>query len=418
MIPTKPAIEEPLVETAAPKVEPPPPHPHQQALRARLSTRPIATLGLLAAIAVVFVLELLLGGSDSLPVLSALGGLSRSAVVDDHQIWRLVSHSFVHGGFVHVAMNSWVLYIVGIRVEQMLGTARTLIYYTAAVIGGGLMTLVTSDAVMTVGASGGLFGLLAAESVFVFTSRSHLLPPMVRSARQRGAVINLMLNIGISLQPNISLSAHAGGAIVGASLMLIGFAPHAEDARTSASLPVKALSALALLLLVGGFVGGVGFSGALQLHQAPTLLRRDLPALGWSAEVPTTLAPHDPRVAPGVSEIVFGDISQDPALVSLARIARDDEPNPANDEAQLQMIEQALDQAPQDTMRDSVERTTIGEHPAVLGHYTYSNGLILRRLIVLRPGEVLRVETLVWAAFETAYADASTQMAESVQPMP
>lgn len=426
MIPTKPAPEELPPSTpeeptgAEPGVAPALPKPdprHQEALRARLATRPVATMVILAAIAAVYGLELLLGGGDSLPVLSALGGLSRPAVLEQHEVWRLVSHAFVHAGFVHVAMNGWVLYVIGVRVEQMLGTARFVVYYTAAVLGGGLMTLFTSDAIITVGASGGLFGLLAAEAAFVFTSRSHLLPPHIRSARQRAAVINLALNIGISLQPHISLSAHAGGAIVGAALMLLGFAPHASDTSTTSSLPLRGLAGLATLTLAAGLVLGVGFSGALTLHGAPALVRRDIPALGWSAEVPDGLTAHEPTVTPQITEVVFGDIASDPALIALARIPRDDAPSPENDEAQLAGIAQLFATPPDQATTESVTRTTVGGDPAVLGRYSYESGLVMRRLAVVRPTDLVRVETLVWSAFEGEYGEASATVAASLRPL-
>jgi rhomboid protease GluP len=390
---------------------------HMAALRARLSTRPVATLVLLAVLVAVFAVELLLGGSESVPVLNALGGLNHDAV-SSGQVWRIVSHSFLHASFVHIGLNGWVLYVVGQRVEQMLGTARTIVFYTVAVVGGGVMAFFTSSAVVTVGASGGLFGLLAAESIFVFTSRSHLLPPLVRAARQRGAVINLLLNLGISLQPNVSLSAHAGGAIVGAGLMLLGFAPHAEDATTKAPPFVRMLAVGSTVLLGVSLACGLALSGATALLAGPTLVRTPIPALGWSAELPASLAAHEEASATGaVIEQAFGEIQRDPALVAIARIPRDEPSTPVTDEASMTQLETALATPPSQTTVQSVRRTTCGDRPALVARYSYPSGVVLQRYLVVRATDIARIDTLAWPAFEAAYTATAAQTASSIQPL-
>ena len=418
MIPTKANEEEPTRDPIAPD-DPVDPiaAAREAALRARLTTRPNGTRAILAAILGVYALETVLGGGDSLPVLNALGGLNHDEVFAG-QVWRVVSYSFLHAGFIHIAMNAWVLWIVGVRVEQMLGTARLVVLYTAAVIGGGLMSLFTSGASVTVGASGGLFGLLAAESIFVFTSRSHLLPEAVRAARQRGAVINLVLNLGISLQPHVSLSAHAGGAIIGAGLMLLGFAPHAEDANTKAPVGVRAVAAGCVALLAVALACGLGLSGARELVAGPRLVRTTLPELGWSAEMPAALAAHgEASTSGGVVERAFGDIERDPAVVAIARIARDDVASAEHDSLRLAEFETAMSAAPPQSTVLGVTHTVVGDRPALIGRYSYPSGVVLQRFVVLRTTDIARVDTIAWPAFEPAYADAASHIAASIQPL-
>lgn len=423
MIPTKASPEQAREPDETPedaRPEPPPEDPqaraHEAALRARLATRPVATMALLAAIAAVFGIELLLGGSSSIPVLNALGGLNHDAVFAG-EVWRLASHSFLHASVVHIAMNGWVLYVIGQRVEQMLGTARLLVLYVAAVIGGGLVALFTSSAVVTVGASGGLFGLLAAESVFVFTSRSHLLPPMVRAARQRGAIINLLLNLGVSLQPNVSLSAHAGGALVGAALMLAGFAPAADDASTKAPALVRALAGLGTLVLGASLACGLFLSGAPGLLGEPTLARTSLPELGWSVELPENLAPVAETASDGgIVERAFGDIQRDPAVVAVARIARDQFGADADARA-MDEIETALRTPPAQTTLEDVHRTTCGDRPAVVARYSYPSGVVLQRYFVVRTGELARIDTVAWPGFADTYLETAGRTAASITPL-
>ena len=79
-----------------------------------------------------FILSLVL--SDSMTQLSngalqALGIKWGPLIFQDHEYWRLVTAGFMHGGWLHIGMNSWVLYDLGAQVEQVYGTPRFLVLY-------------------------------------------------------------------------------------------------------------------------------------------------------------------------------------------------------------------------------------------------------------------------------------------------
>lgn len=83
------------------------------------------------------------------------------------QIWQLLTYGFLHGGFVHLFFNMFALFMFGSEIERLFGPRRYLIYYLSCVVGAALMhvIVVTSAALPpypTVGASGGVFGLLLA----------------------------------------------------------------------------------------------------------------------------------------------------------------------------------------------------------------------------------------------------------------
>src|SRR5690606_8473823 len=83
------------------------------------------------------------------------------------RLWQLLTYGFLHGGFAHLFFNMFALFMFGSDIERLFGSQRYVTYYLACVIGAALMHLiVVSSAALpplpTVGASGGVFGLLLA----------------------------------------------------------------------------------------------------------------------------------------------------------------------------------------------------------------------------------------------------------------
>lgn len=82
--------------------------------------------------------------------------------------WQILTYGFMHGSWLHIFFNMFAVFMFGSQVEQLFGAKRYLIYYLSCVVGAALMHLivvyVASDLPMaaTVGASGGVFGLLLA----------------------------------------------------------------------------------------------------------------------------------------------------------------------------------------------------------------------------------------------------------------
>jgi membrane associated rhomboid family serine protease len=84
--------------------------------------------------------------------------------------WQLVTYAFLHSGFWHIFMNMLVLVMFGPEVERLLGTRRFQYYYFACVVGAGLAQLAVgllspASAAPTVGASGGIFGVLLCYAI-------------------------------------------------------------------------------------------------------------------------------------------------------------------------------------------------------------------------------------------------------------
>lgn len=239
--------------------------PPTQRLRLPL-TRPKLVYGLLALIAVTFVLETVSGGSTNLATLERLGAQINVNVAAG-EVWRLLAAMFLHIGLMHLAFNSWALLSLGRDIEAFYGSFWFAVIYFIAGLFGNVAYYLFGGAILSAGASGAVFGLIGAEVAFFLRNRD------VFGKFGRERLSNLAVLIGINLVfgftvRGINNYAHLGGLLSGLALglmlapqyglawSLVGGAPVAQwmDRR---KMPVRILAvAVALTLLVGGVMLG------------------------------------------------------------------------------------------------------------------------------------------------------------------
>jgi membrane associated rhomboid family serine protease len=191
-----------------------------------LPSVPPATWALIVANSLVYLLQL--GAGDPLLLRFALWPLGASpalgpdAVAGTFQPWQVVTYSFLHGNFTHLFLNMLAVYMFGSGIEQLYGARRYLEYYFAAVLAAAVTQLVVSAAsgsyYPTVGASGGVFGLLLAYAIH-FPRRTIVLlfPPIPMPAWLFVivyAVLELYLGVTGS-QAGVAHFAHLGGMLGG-----------------------------------------------------------------------------------------------------------------------------------------------------------------------------------------------------------
>lgn len=142
----------------------------------------------------------------------------------DGQVWRLVSHMWLHGSGLHIFFNLLVLNVFFSPLRSRLPNLRWLVVYIVAGIAGGALHLAFAPEIPIVGASGGVLGLWAAT--IALAGRTMLLPVADRPWDARGVLkqlgFMLLLNIGLwSVIPNIAHFAHGGGFAAGILLGLL-----------------------------------------------------------------------------------------------------------------------------------------------------------------------------------------------------
>jgi membrane associated rhomboid family serine protease len=145
--------------------------------------------------------------------------------------WQLISYSFLHGNKWHLLFNGWALYQFGSAAENVLGPRRFTFFYFFCVVGAGLCQLVVTTVMLdpvnpapipTVGASGGIFGLLLAFAVFYPSAKLiFLLFPVPVSARIAVMIYGgIELYLGLSgAQSGVAHFAHLGGLAFGWALL-------------------------------------------------------------------------------------------------------------------------------------------------------------------------------------------------------
>ncbi len=141
-------------------------------------------------------------------------------LVMDGQVWRLVSHCFLHGGLLHLALNTYALFILGPFLEQRLGSLRFAILYLMAGVSGGIAGMLWHQPLtLLVGGSGALFGMLGAILASNMRSGRHVLD-FLSYPGTRMLLICLVVNLALGFfLPMVSNSAHIGGLIGGTVVM-------------------------------------------------------------------------------------------------------------------------------------------------------------------------------------------------------
>jgi len=136
--------------------------------------------------------------------------------------WQLLTYGFLHGNLTHIAFNMFGLWMFGQDLERLWGPKRFINYFLVCVVGAGVIQLLVAGfqggLYPTVGASGGLFGLLLAYGL-TFPNRIvvPLFPPIPMRAITFVIVFGLLeLYLGVSGNaPGIANFAHLGGMLVG-----------------------------------------------------------------------------------------------------------------------------------------------------------------------------------------------------------
>jgi membrane associated rhomboid family serine protease len=178
---------------------------------------PPVTLGLVAANVVLFFLTAA-GGIAATFALWPLGA--------GFMPWQLVTYAFLHAGLTHVLFNMLGLYSFGSSLEAVWGSKRYFAYYMTCVVTAAVTQLVfaavTGTSYPTVGASGGVFGLLLAYAM-LFPHRTVMLlfPPIPMKAPVFAVVYGAIeLFLGVTgTQEGVAHFAHLGGMLGGFLLL-------------------------------------------------------------------------------------------------------------------------------------------------------------------------------------------------------
>ncbi|KAG4196676.1 hypothetical protein ERO13_A06G186300v2 [Gossypium hirsutum] len=151
--------------------------------------------------------------------LKTLGGLDWTQVVEEKEYWRLFSCMWLHAGLVHLLINMLSLLGLGIRLEHEFGFVRIGPLYMISGFGGSLTSVLSlaRKSIVSVGASGALFGLLGSMLSELITNWSNYTN---KCSALSTMLLIICLNLAIGFLPRVDNSAHIGGFVSG---LLAGF---------------------------------------------------------------------------------------------------------------------------------------------------------------------------------------------------
>ena len=206
------------------------------------------TKALLVAIAIPFVIEIVVGGPRALfdpsaQLLFDLGAMAPPAVANG-QFWRLFTAMFLHAGLLHVALNAYFFWLFGRVVESVFGRTWMLLIFLVS----GFLASVASYAfgpvvALAVGASGAISGVFGAFIAYNYRRR-HL---AANAANLRMALTVIVLNAFIAIAySSIDWRAHVGGLVAGLALGYL-----ADDAVPARQRAVARFAGVATLVALG-----------------------------------------------------------------------------------------------------------------------------------------------------------------------
>ncbi|HEV2686506.1 MAG TPA: rhomboid family intramembrane serine protease, partial [Actinomycetota bacterium] len=159
---------------------------------------------------IVFALMLLTGSPTSGRTLRRFGALTNP--LPSSQWWRLITATFVHLGFAHIALNMLALILFGGAIEQRYGKARYLFLYLGSGVLGSATSLAYSHSTLSAGASGAIFGIIGSWLALVLWNRNR---PGMRGQLQSWIFLVVLNIVFGAASPGIDLRAHLGGLVGG-----------------------------------------------------------------------------------------------------------------------------------------------------------------------------------------------------------
>lgn len=185
---------------------------------------PWVTVGLILVNIVVFLAMEIAGDTENTQFLYEHGAMYWPDVLEGNQWYRLITHMFVHAGGEHLLNNMFMLGILGYQIEKDYGFIKYLITYFVCGIGGAVLSAMAemsmNEAVVSVGASGAIFGIFGVMLVMIFKNRRQ----MGQVSAPRLMILFVLMVFG-NMEEGVDWMAHFGGAIIGVFIAFAFYRP-------------------------------------------------------------------------------------------------------------------------------------------------------------------------------------------------
>ena len=187
---------------------------------------PISTIIIFINVMMAMVV-LVTGGFNDLVNLIEWGALYPPFISVNNEWYRLITAMFLHGSLLHLFFNMYVLFYLGALLERMLGNKwlYVIFYLASGLIASIAVFAFGNPNVVTVGASGAIFGIIGALFITTYLKPYYFNPYFVRSIRSL-TFINIALTFII---PQVSFYGHIGGLLSGFLLYFLIVKPKLQS---------------------------------------------------------------------------------------------------------------------------------------------------------------------------------------------
>ncbi len=227
--------------------------------------KPTATMIILAVTVFAFLGQLLTQSTSSGTDLLFLLGGKVNSLIEQGQVWRLITPVFLHASITHILLNMYALFILGRVLESVYGHGRFLMLYFIAAFTGNVASFILS-ANASLGASTAIFGLIGAEAIFVIRNKRFYGSRYQSTLANIGVIIALNLVIGFLPGTAIDYWGHIGG-LIGGTLFAFLAGPQWEvageppaitilDRQKGINTLISALLVVAVAAAAAVFMGG------------------------------------------------------------------------------------------------------------------------------------------------------------------
>ena len=179
-----------------------------------IKKEPVTVLFILLNI-LIFVIVDFTGGSENTVHMIACGAAYPPLILEEGETYRLFTCMFLHFGIYHIANNMLVLFVLGQRLEPVLGKVKFILVYLLGGLGGNIFSLLMetkkAEYAVSAGASGAVFAVMGAMLYVVIRSRGRI---QDISVRQMMIMAGFSLYFGFT-STGVDNAAHVGGFISG-----------------------------------------------------------------------------------------------------------------------------------------------------------------------------------------------------------
>jgi len=240
------------------------------------------------------------------------------------QPWRLLTATFVHGGLLHIALNMWCLWNLGVLAERIFGRATYLTLYLSCGLAGSVASLWWHPMVVGVGASGAIFGVAGGLITALYLGKLPF-PKAAMQGTMRSLLIFAVFNLGFGqVAGGIDNSAHIGGFLAGLALGA-GLAPTLTQPRSERRTWRISVFVIVALILTAAtlYLRSKNSDVAQLLHDAEISLKQgDTKAAEVALNRASKLQPDSPLIQYELGEVYMRTSRFPEALKTFTTLAQ------------------------------------------------------------------------------------------------